>query len=114
MALFMENATKAGFHIHLYFTAETCDSAQRLRDELAETFVLAPDTLHWSDPPGGPHLVPNIQITVAASQVGGILDWLMLHRGPHPVLLHRLGEAVPDHTDRAMWLGEPQPLKITP
>ena len=104
----------ASFHVHLYFTAETCDSARRLRDQLAETFALAPDAMHWSNPPGGPHLVPNIQITVAATQVGGILDWLMLHRGQHPVLLHRLGEhAAANHSDRAMWLGEPQPLKIS-
>jgi aromatic ring-cleaving dioxygenase len=57
--------------------------------------------------------VPNLQIKAAATQVGVILDWLMVHRSQHSVLLRRLGENVPDPTDRAMWLGERQPLDVS-
>jgi DOPA 4,5-dioxygenase len=42
------------------------------------------------------------------SEVAG---YLLLHRGPHPVLIHAVtGNDPIDHERHALWMGEPQPL----
>lgn len=56
------------------------------------------------------------------AQFGALIPWLAVWRGPLPVLVHPNsvpadGETldaaeVRDHTQRAIWLGEKQPLDL--
>lgn len=46
-------------------------------------------------------------------QFGAFVSWLSIHRGPLSVLVHpNTDDAVRDHTQRAIWMGERYPLDL--
>jgi DOPA 4,5-dioxygenase len=98
------------YHVHLYFDGERgVERARRIRDELMTRFGAAPGT--WRDEPGGPHPSPVAQVTLDARRFGEAVTWLMFNRSGLDVLVHpETGDAVADHGERALWLGDKQPL----
>jgi aromatic ring-cleaving dioxygenase len=109
----MTTATPAihGYHVHVYYDAETRITAERLRSELIERFPVRAGELH--DGPQGPHPVPQFQVIFKADAFQSVVPWMMLHRQGLDVLVHPLtDDMVDDHTDYALWIGTPIGLRI--
>ena len=100
-----------GFHAHVYYNAETKAAAASLRDALVEKFKV--EGGHLSDEPRGPHPVSQFNVIFETPEFQKIVPWLMLNREGLDVLVHPLTtDAVVDHTDFAIWLGNPVPLRL--
>ena len=67
----------------------------------------------FRDEPRGPHPLANVLVIFKPDQFEYVVPYLMVHRDGLDVLVHPLTEdAVADHTDFAMWLGQPVALNI--
>ena len=101
------------FHFHLYFSAGTRDSALAIRRELVETADFRYQLPPVREAPMGPHPSPIWSIWVDRAGFAAATLWMMRHHGPHSVLVHpNVDDGFKDHTGHAMWLGQPQPLKL--
>jgi len=103
----MEDIDKiTDYHAHVYYEPATRVKAATLRDALAEQF---PDAVigNWHDAPVGRHLDPMYQVAFEIPLYREIVPWLALNRDGLNVMVHpRTGESAPDHTNRAVWMGE--------
>ena len=101
-----------GYHAHLYYAPETRPFAARLRAAIGETFPQA-RIGSWHDEPVGPHPAAMYQVAFAVEDFPRLVPWLMLNREGLDVLVHPLtDDSVADHTQFALWLGVPQPLRV--
>ena len=102
------------FHAHIYYSEATRASALKLRENI---MMLAGGRLRvytLSDGPRGPHVTPMFGVDIPASDMAEVLEFLMRHHGPHPVLFHPVtGNELLDHTHHACWLGSPQHLDLS-
>ncbi|MCH7487931.1 MAG: DOPA 4,5-dioxygenase family protein [Proteobacteria bacterium] len=99
------------FHAHVYYHGATKEKAARLYSAVEETF----DVLmgHWHDNPIGPHPMGSYQITFTPGKFGDLVPWLAFNRDGLSILIHPdTGDDIPDHTDRALWLGQKLDLDI--
>jgi DOPA 4,5-dioxygenase len=101
------------FHLHFYFDEATRDSAlatrERLKREASFQFQMPPAR----ERPVGPHPSPIWSVWVDRANFTPAVEWMMRNHGPHSVLVHpNIDDGLVDHSDHAMWLGEPQPLKL--
>ncbi|MEM9681805.1 MAG: DOPA 4,5-dioxygenase family protein [Pseudomonadota bacterium] len=105
--------TVTGYHAHVYFDADTEDAAAALRDALDARFDV---TLgRWHHKPVGPHSAWMYQIAFGVEQFPVVVPFLALNHGPLSVLVHPMsGDALADHFDHAIWLGEPVELDAEP
>jgi aromatic ring-cleaving dioxygenase len=101
-----------GYHAHIYYDpATTKPTAQRLCDQLAERFKV--EFGHFHDGPIGPHPIANVQVIFAEDQFQDMVPWLMVNRDGLDILVHMLSsDSVADHSSRALWLGNPVPMKL--
>ena len=108
----MDDAARiTGYHAHVYYRPETKPIAERLRAAIGERFPEA-RIGSWHDEPVGPHSVAMYQIAFAVEAFPQIVPWLMLNRGGLDVLVHPMtGDSLADHTDHAVWLGAPLPIR---
>jgi aromatic ring-cleaving dioxygenase len=101
------------FHAHVYFDPATREAASRVREGLGERFQV--QLGHWHDRLVGPHTKPMYQVAFAVDQFDKVVPWLMLHRQDLDILVHpNTGDAVADHTDHALWLGEKLVVNLEP
>ena len=101
------------FHAHIYYDLTTREVAERVRQGLGDRFEV--QLGRWHDRPIGPHPKSMYQVSFAVNQFDLVVPWLMLHRENLDILIHpNTGDAVADHTDYALWLGEKLPVKIEP
>jgi aromatic ring-cleaving dioxygenase len=108
---FADPAHITGYHAHLYYAPETRPVAERLRAALAARFPEA-RIGNWHDEPIGPHPVAMYQVAFAVEDFPQLVPWLMLNREELNVLVHPLtDDSVADHTQFALWLGSPLPLR---
>ena len=111
-----ENTEKSvnnlGYHAHIYYDpASTRAVAEEVCAGLEKRFEIEIDG--FRDTPVGPHPVANVLVIFKPDQFEHVAPYLMLNRNGLDVLIHPLTEdAVEDHTDFVMWLGEPLELKI--
>lgn len=95
------------WHAHVYYELdESKERAAALRAELEAQF---PEAVvgAWHDEPIGPHLDPMYQVAFETPLFPEIVPWLSINRRGLNVMIHpRTGESAPDHTDRAIWMGE--------
>jgi aromatic ring-cleaving dioxygenase len=97
----------SGYHAHVYFEPETRGQAENVRDALDRRFRGAIRLGRWHEKNVGPHTRSMYQVAFAPPLFAEIVPWLALNRGPLAVLVHpESGDAVADHTDHALWLGE--------
>lgn len=109
-----ENTTAiAGFHAHIYFDATTREAAARVREGLGSRFQV--QLGRWHDKPIGPHPQAMYQVAFLPDEFGEVVPWLMLNRQGLDILIHpETGDAVGDHLERSLWLGEKLELDIEP
>ncbi|SMY25471.1 unnamed protein product [Zymoseptoria tritici ST99CH_1A5] len=109
---------RGAFDAHIYFlhtdereTSFAKALHERVRREFPELRVYP---LHQQ--PVGPHPVGMFEVNLfTPQQFGAFVSWLVIHRGPLSVLLHpNTGDAMRDHTQRAIWMGERYPLQTGP
>src|ERR1700760_917039 len=108
-----------GFDAHVQFSLELpleMEYAKNLYDRIRYEF---PElrVYNFFDEPAGPFTSGSFEISLRSPlELGTMLSWLVIHRGPLPVLIHpnteNTGEtnelaAINDHTKRALWLGDP-------
>lgn len=100
-----------GYHIHLYYTDDSRQSAAAIRERLVEQEI-AVTVGPMRDLPVGPHPIGQFLATVDAARLEPALRWFMWNRGSHLALLHpNSGDEVLDHSARAVWLGG-EPLSL--
>ena len=99
------------FHAHIYFDPGEVEQARALGQLAHETFGVAHG--HYHLVPVGPHPRGSCQLTVPGAQLGEVLQWLVLNRGPLTIFVHaNTGDDLADHTRHVIWLGNSEPLKL--
>ena len=101
------------YHAHVYYDAETKETAARLRESVEARFNDI--TMgRWHDRPVGPHPRWSYQILFEPALFGELVPWLALNREGLTVFLHpNTGEDLPDHAEHAMWLGGSLELNLS-
>ncbi|WP_020592292.1 DOPA 4,5-dioxygenase family protein [Kiloniella laminariae] len=95
----------ADFHLHVYYDATTIEQARQLCLEARERFDLRMGRMH--EQLVGPHPRWSCQLSVPPEQFGAVLTWFSLRRKGLTLFVHPdSGEALRDHRDHAIWLGE--------
>lgn len=101
----------ASFHAHIYFDPANRDAAMRVREGLGARFDV--QLGRWHDQPIGPHPKAMYQVAFLPNQFEKVVPWLMLNREGLDILVHpNTGDAVGDHAERSLWLGEKLELNI--
>jgi DOPA 4,5-dioxygenase len=104
-------AAIAGYHAHVYYDAETKETATRLRARLEAAFEV--ELGRWHDKPVGPHPCGSYQVAFGPDLFAALVPWLALNRDGLTVFIHpRTGDDVPDHRDYAIWLGRQRELDL--
>lgn len=94
-----------GYHAHVYYDAASETAAAALREAVGARFdaVLG----RWHRKPVGPHPEWSYQIEFSPAQFAALVPFLALNRAGLSVLVHPMtGDAVADHFDHAIWLGD--------
>jgi DOPA 4,5-dioxygenase len=100
-----------GYHAHVYFDEATVEQARALRERIGETFEAAVGRFHEKNV--GPHPCWSYQIAFTPELLGTLIPWLAQHREGLTVFVHGLsGDAIYDHTQLVIWLGESVPLNL--
>jgi aromatic ring-cleaving dioxygenase len=107
-----ESVDNRGYHAHIYYDVErTRATAQQVCAALGERFGV--EVAGFRDSPIGPHPISNVLVVFRPEEFDRVVPWLMLNRGGLDVLVHPLtDDAVLDHSDYAVWLGNPVALKL--
>ena len=100
------------YHAHVYYDADSKETAARLRAEVEARFEITMG--RWHDRPIGPHPRGSYQIAFEPALFGELVPWLALNRAGLDVLVHpNTGQDLPDHAERAMWLGQSHELDLS-
>ena len=112
----LDEAIPEEFHFHLYYDTgekDTKQSALEIRRRLLQEADFRYQLPPVRQQPMGPHQWPIWSIWVDRADFGKATLWMARNHGPHSVLVHpNIDDGYADHTDHAMWLGEPKPLKL--
>jgi aromatic ring-cleaving dioxygenase len=99
------------YHAHVYYDAESRETAAWLREAIERRFEV--EMGRWRDEPVGPHPVPSYQVKFENSEFSQIVPWLMLNRRGLSILVHPNGsDSYKDHAENALWLGDRQKLRL--
>ena len=95
-----------GYHAHVYFGADTVETARAVCEEAARLFpAVTMGRMHERNV--GPHPRWSCQLGFGAEALDQVLPWLMLNRQGLTIFTHPdTGEHLEDHRDRAVWMGE--------
>lgn len=100
-----------GWHCHIYFPMERRDVAVRLNTEIQDRFPIW--DYRWMDRSNFLHPTPMFRFQFKRDDLADFLEYLTLNRDDLSVLVHAIsGDDIIDHTQHAMWLGEPLTLGI--
>jgi aromatic ring-cleaving dioxygenase len=111
--------TTGGFDAHVCFSVTSpieSDYAKELHARIRYEFPeLRIYTIFYGS--AGPFTTGSFEVSLRTPlEFGTLVAWLVVNRGPLSVLFHANtdgdGEAVNDHTIRAMWLGEARELDL--
>jgi len=107
----LDPALITGYHAHIYYDAESRETAARLRQAVGEQFNT--QLGRWHDDAVGPHPISMYQIAFTASEFPKVVPWLMLNRQGLRILVHpETGNGYRDHAIYPLWLGEPVLLRF--
>ena len=107
-----ETPTIDSYHAHVYFGPETVDQARALCEAVRDGFPgVEMGRVHEREV--GPHPRWSCQLTFAPELFAKVIPWLALNREGLTVFIHpNTGDALADHRDHALWMGELLPLKL--
>jgi len=101
------------WHAHVYFAADTRDSALALRDVVAAQFGERVALGRFHERPVGPHPCWSYQIAFPPAQFADVVGWLALNHHTLDVLVHpNTGDELRDHRDCALWVGNSHALDL--
>ena len=99
------------WHAHVYYDAETRPQAAVLREAIEAHFDIAMG--RWRDRPVGPHPMWSYQVAFQPELFATLVPWLAQHRDGLIVFIHpNTGNALIDHRDYPIWLGEHRELNL--
>ncbi|KAF9391759.1 hypothetical protein CPB97_005610 [Podila verticillata] len=109
------------FHFHTYFFQANPESLEAAREFRAKIEALVQEGYFHVVPqvwggginttPLGPHAVGSFETWVPIEHFSRAFGWFAQNRGKFSILIHPLTkDEIIDHTDRAVWLGQPVPL----
>lgn len=107
----LDPALITGYHAHIYYDAQSRETAAKLRQAIGEEFggVVG----RWHDEAVGPHPVSMYQFAFPVEEFARLVPWLMLNRAGLRILVHpETGNGYRDHAVYSLWLGEPVPLRF--
>lgn len=108
---FQEISSIEKYHAHVYFDESSVGRAKALCEEAGKKFSAQVGRMHHK--PIGPHPSWSCQLAFDRSNHTDLLTWLALNRNGLTILIHPLtGNDLLDHTDYALWMGEPQALNL--
>jgi len=100
------------YHAHFYFNQDTVQTAKEIylkSEVLNDTF-----RGRFNERNVGPHTLWSFMIGFDSSQLNEVIPWLTLNRAGLTVLIHPVTDNdLKDHTEHAMWLGEPIDLNTS-
>jgi aromatic ring-cleaving dioxygenase len=120
----VSNYVIGGFDAHIQFplgTSAEGEYAKRLYTRIRYQF---PELRIYTffEHPVGPFTTGSFEVSLRSPlELGTMVAWLIVHRGPLSVLVHPNTEstgdeyeiaAIDDHTKRAIWLGDPVELNL--
>ncbi len=95
----------AGYHAHIYYDAHTIDQARALCEAARDRFAVQMGRMH--EKPVGPHPCWSCQLAFEPETFTKLIPWLALNRDGLVVFVHpETGDALKDHTEHSMWMGE--------
>ncbi len=101
-----------GYHAHVYFNAETVETARIVCAESARLFDVTMGRVHERNV--GPHPRWSCQLGFAPEVFDQVIPWLMMNRQGLTIFTHPdTGEHLQDHRDRALWMGELLELELS-
>ena len=101
------------YHAHVYFGADTLAQARALRERALNELPQGTAVGRFHEKPVGPHPHWSFQIAFDAERFDTVIGWLASQRNGLDVLVHgNTGNDYADHTDHAMWMGEPAVLDL--
>ncbi len=101
-----------GFHAHIYFDDASIGQARALCEAARDEFGVEMGRVH--ERPVGPHPYWSCQLAFRPETFGSLVPWLATNRNGLSVFVHpETGDAVTDHTDHAIWMGEIADLDIS-
>jgi len=104
--------TITGYHAHVYYDAESKETAARLRAQIEDGFEI--EMGRWHDHPVGPHPIGSYQVAFSPTLFGDIVPWLAMNHGRLTVFIHPLtGDVVREHTENALWLGREMEIDVS-
>lgn len=94
------------YHAHVYYDAATLETARQVCEAARERFPgLEMGRMH--ERLVGPHPRWSCQLAFPAALFAEVLPWLMVNREGLTVFTHpNSGDALGDHRERALWMGE--------
>jgi aromatic ring-cleaving dioxygenase len=93
------------YHAHVYYTVKTREQAAHLRQYIEQFFDVRMG--RWRDEIVGPHVQSMYQVAFEPSSFYQIVPWMMLNHLELSILVHpNTGDALRDHTQNALWIGE--------
>ncbi len=99
------------YHAHVYYDSASKETAARLRAGVEARFEVTMG--RWHDRPVGPHPRWSYQIAFKSEVFGTLVPWLALNRDGLVIFVHpNTGQDLPDHAERAIWLGETVELNL--
>ncbi|KAF8953801.1 hypothetical protein CPC16_005051 [Podila verticillata] len=109
------------FHFHTYFFQTNTESLEAAREFRAKIEALVQEGYFHVVPqvwgggintiPLGPHVVGSFETWVPIEHFSRAFGWFAQNRGQFSILVHPLTkDEIIDHTDRAVWLGQPVPM----
>jgi DOPA 4,5-dioxygenase len=100
-----------GYHAHVYYDQRSKAVAEQLRAAIAGRFAV--ELGRWHDQPIGPHPSGSYQIAFPPALFAELIPWLALNRQGLTVFVHpETGDALADHSEHVIWLGESQELSL--
>jgi len=101
------------WHAHVYFEAGDRDAAWALRETIGVALAGRVELGRFHEKPVGPHPMWSYQLAFPAAGFAHVVGWLALNHGALDVLVHpNTGDALRDHRDRALWLGQSHALNL--
>jgi DOPA 4,5-dioxygenase len=99
------------WHAHVYYEAATLDQAIELCELADQKLPVKKGRVH--EKLVGPHPMWSCQLSFEPGDFASVIVWLNARRQGLTVFVHpNTGDALVDHRDHAIWLGDSVQLKL--